>query len=87
MKRCLRFCFKIDKAAGLVVDENGNNEEAFICLKARGVKNYSVDKITYKDLQGSFLKMAAMTSGIDKKLITPITLNEYLDNTEEDDDE
>ena len=31
MSRCLRFCFRIDKTAGVAADKKGNYTEAFVC--------------------------------------------------------
>lgn len=87
MNRCLRFCYKIDKAAEISVNEYGDYEESYMCCKAKGVKSYLIDKKKYRDLQNAFKKMLASQIGVNEKLITSITLNEYLDNTEEEEDE
>lgn len=51
MKKSLRFCFKVDKSVKMVVDKNGNGEEAFACIKATGVESYTLPSKDYKDMQ------------------------------------
>lgn len=87
MSKQLRFCFRIDKSVGLAEDEFGNPGEAFVCAKVKDVKRYEVPRKQYVKLQESFRKMLAAQIGCDINLLTPITLNEYLDETEEDEDE
>lgn len=65
-------------------DEKGNPGEAFICLKAKNVKSYQVPSEEYKDMKEGFRRITAYQIPCDPELLTPITLNEYLDNTEED---
>lgn len=84
MSKSLRFCFKVDKSVGLAEDENGNKAEAFACAKVKDVKRYEVPREQYTKLQDGFRKMLAAQLGCDIYLLTPITLNEYLDNTEDD---
>ena len=84
MSKNLRFCFKIDKSVGMAEDEKGNPGEAFVCLKVNNVKSYQVSNEDYKTMQERCRNMAAASVECDISLITPITLNEYLDNTEED---
>lgn len=84
MSKNLRFCYKVDKKVGLVEDEFGNPGEAFICLKAKDVKKYIVKKEVYKDMQNAFRKIAANQLKCDEELLTPITINEYLDETDTD---
>ena len=84
MSKSLRFCFKVDKQLKVAVDENGNGAEAFVCVKARNVKSYQVPSKQYKNIQESFKKMLANQMGCDIEMLTPVTINEYLDNTEED---
>ena len=86
MSKQLRFCFRIDKSVGIAEDENGNKAEAFVCAKAKDVKRYEVPRKQYVKLQEGFRKMLAAQIGCDISLLTPITLNEYLDNTEEDEE-
>jgi hypothetical protein len=85
MKR-LRFCFKIDKKVGMAEDENGNPAEAFVCAKARGIKSYTVPREEYQDMQEGYRKILACQLKCDIQLLTPITLNEYLDETEEEEE-
>lgn len=82
MSKNLRFCYKVDKKVGLAEDELGNPGEAFICLKAKDVKKYIVEKDVYKDMQNAFRKIAANQLNCDEELLTPITINEYLDATD-----
>lgn len=81
MSKNLRFCYKVDKSVGLSKDEDGNLADFYICLKAKDVKYYIVKKETYKEMQDAFRKLAANQLKCDEKLLTPITINEYLDET------
>ncbi len=87
MNKCLRFCFKVDESVKMAVDEYGNGAEAFACIKATGVKSYTLPSKEYKDMQEAYRKILAAQLECDANLLTPITLNEYLDETEEDGDE
>ena len=84
MSKSLRFCFKVNEKLGLAVDENGNNCEAYICVKANDVKSYMISEEDYKKMHDGFRKITAYQMQCDSELLTPITLNEYLDNTEEE---
>lgn len=86
MKKNLRMCFRTDKSLGITEDEFGNPDEAYICVKAKNVKSYVIDSESYKQLQEGFKKVVASQLGCDIKMITSVTLNEYLDNTEDDED-
>lgn len=81
MSKNLRFCFKVDKSVGVAEDELGNPEEAFICIKAKDVKGYEIEREKYKDMQEGFKVIAADQLQCDASLLTPVTLNEYLDAT------
>lgn len=85
MGRNWRFCFRVDKAVGLAEDEAGNPGEAFICLKSNNVKSYEVKREIYESMQKGFRKLAAVQLQCDESLLTPITLNEYLDETDSED--
>lgn len=85
MSKSLRFCFKVSEKLGLVVDEDGNNCEAYICVKANDVKSYTVPGKDYEDMHEGFRKITAYQMQCAPELLTPITLNEYLDNTEDED--
>ena len=85
MKR-LRFCFRIDKKVGVAEDGNGNPAEAFVCAKAEGIKSYTVPKEEYQSMQEGYRKILANQLECDIELLTPITLNEYLDETEEEEE-
>ncbi|NME66053.1 hypothetical protein HF846_15810 [Clostridium cadaveris] len=84
MEKNLRICFRTDKSLGIAEDEFGNPDEAYICVKAKNVKSYVIDSESYKQLQEEFKKVVANQLECDIKIITTITLNEYLDNTEDD---
>ena len=85
MKR-LRFCFRIDAKVGMAKDEDGNKCEAFACCKAEGVESYTVPKENYQNVQEGYRKVLASKLKCDVELIIPITLNEYLDKTEEEEE-
>ncbi len=76
MSKKIRLCYRVEKEAGWGEDEKGNPAEVYSCVKL-DCKTYNIPKDEYKELveAGSF--------NIDEDLVTPITLNEYLDNTEE----
>ena len=82
MKR-LRFCFRINEKVRATEDENGNPAESFVCAKAEGVKSYTLPKDEYQSIQEGYRKILASQLECDIELLTPITLNEYLDETEE----
>ncbi len=79
----IRLCYRIEKEAGWGKDENGDNCEVYSCTKI-DTNSYNVDKKQYQDLVDGMRKLNAYTMNISEELITPITLNEYLDNTEEE---
>ena len=85
MSKNLRFCFRVDKSVGLAEDEFGNPAECYVCLKAKNVETYTVERELYKTMQEGFRKMAADQLKCDEKLLTPVTLNEYLDETGSED--
>lgn len=82
--KTLRFCFKIDAKVGMVKDEEGNNGEAFACMRAKGVESYNIPSDQYLSIQEGFRKVIVNQLKCDEKYVIPITLNEYLDNTEDD---
>lgn len=84
MCKNLRFCYRVDKEAGLAEDENGNPSVAFICCMAKDVKTYTLSEETYKELQESLRRIASEQLECDINLITPVTINEYLDETDTD---
>ena len=81
----IRLCYRVEKEAGWGEDENGNPSEVYSCVKA-DCKIYNVPKNEYKKLVKAGKRITAKIFNIDEKFITPITLNEYLDNTEEDEE-
>lgn len=84
MSKNIRLCYRIDKSLGLAVDEDGNYSDAFVCVTAKNVKSYTIDDKEYKNLQEEFRAIVANQLKCELSLLTSITLNEYLDNTEED---
>lgn len=82
MSKNLRICFRVDKSVGWSKDEEGNLSDFYICLKAKDVNRYTMKNNEYKALQEAFRKIAANELKCDEKLLTPITINEYLDKTE-----
>ncbi|MCI9069876.1 hypothetical protein [Clostridium sp.] len=81
----IRLCYRIEKEAGFAQDENGNNAEAYYCIKME-CKSYSIPRKKYKKMIEYGLTEIASLLKIDKKLVTSITLNEYLDNMEVDEE-
>lgn len=62
--------------------KKGNPAEVYSCVKL-DCKTYNIPKVKYKELVEAGKKITAGSFNIDEDLVTPITLNEYLDNTEE----
>lgn len=79
----IRLCYKIDKEAGWGQDEEGNPTEVYSCVKL-DCNSYNLPREKYEKLTGVGKTLTAGQFNISEDLITPITLNEYLDNTEED---
>lgn len=79
----VRLCYRVEKEAGWGEDENGDPTEVYSCIKV-DCKTYTIPKEQYKSLVEAGKKITSKSFNIDEKWITPITLNEYLDNTEED---
>ena len=86
-KKVLRFCFRVNEKVGLAEDEEGNKAEAFICAKAKGVPSYTVPKEEYKDMQDAYRKLFAHQLECGIEMLEPITLNEYLDNVDDYEEE
>lgn len=80
----MRLCYRVDKKAGWGEDENGNATEVYSCIKI-DCNTYTIPNEEYKELVNIGKKLTATSFNIEEELITPITLNEYLDNTEEED--
>lgn len=80
----IRLCYRVEKESGWGEDENGNPTEVYSCIKL-DCKTYNVPKEEYKELVEIGKKLTAGQFGIEEDLITSITLNEYLDNMEEED--
>lgn len=79
----IRLCYRLEKEAGWGEDEKGNPAEVYSCVKL-DCKTYNIPKVKYKELVEAGKKITAGSFNIDEDLVTPITLNEYLDNTEEE---
>lgn len=79
----IRLCYRVEKEAGWGEDEHGNPTEVYSCVKL-DYTTYNIPKDEYKELVEAGRRITASQFKIDENLITPITLNEYLDNTEED---
>lgn len=83
----LRICFRIAKEVEMVTDEEGNFHEAFVSVKAKNIKSYEAGEKNREILTESFKKLVANQLECDEKYLTPISLDEYLDNTEDEEDE
>ena len=81
----IRLCYRIDKEAGWGEDENGNPTEVYSCIKMN-CKSYNIPKEEYKELVELGKILTISSFNIDEKFVIPITLNEYLDNTEEEEE-
>lgn len=81
MKKCLRLCFKVDKSLALAVDDEGNPVDSYVCHIVEGVNTYTVARNKYKELVEDGRKLLASIFACDVENLVPITLNEYLDNT------
>ena len=79
----IRLCYRVEKEAGWGEDEHGNPTEVYSCVKL-DCTTYNIPKDEYKELVKAGRRITATQYEIDETLITPITLNEYLDNMEEE---
>lgn len=79
----IRLCYRVDKEACKAEDEYGKPKEVYSCIKLE-FKNYDVCGEEYEELVVAGKKLTAASFNVDEKLVIPITLNEYLDNTEEE---
>ena len=82
----IRLCFKLEKEAKFAEDENGIPCETYVCASLKDIKTYDLAEEDYKIAHEGMKKVIAKQIDCDIELITPITLNEYLDNTEDEDD-
>jgi hypothetical protein len=80
----IRLCYRVEKEAGWGEDEYGNPTEVYSCVKVN-CTTYNVPKNQYKELVEAGRRITASQFKIDENLITPITLNEYLDHVDEED--
>lgn len=80
----IRLCYKISAEVGLAEDENGNPTEAYVCTKVKNIKDYNIPSEQYKSSQKGMAIIVAKQLGCDVSLVTPISLNEYLDATEDE---
>lgn len=78
-----RLCYRIEKEAGWGEDEQGNPTEVYSCIKLNG-KTCDISESKYKELVEIGKKLTVESFDIDEQFITPITLDEYLDNVDED---
>ncbi|CAM2079689.1 MAG: Phage protein [uncultured Clostridium sp.] len=83
MKLKIRLCYRIEKEAGWGEDEYGNPTEVYSCVKVN-CTTYNVPKNQYKELVEVGIRITASQFKIAENLITPITLNEYLDHVDKD---
>lgn len=80
----IRLCYRVEKEADWGEDEYGNPTEVYSCVKVN-CTTYNVPKNQYKELVEAGRRITASQFKIDENLITPITLNEYLDHVDEED--
>lgn len=81
MRKTLRLCFRADKKLELALDTDGTYAEGYLCVKVKDVDSYTLPEEEYKNLQDAFRVMLAEEFNYDIHLLTPITLDEYLDGT------
>lgn len=79
----IRLCYRVEKEAGWGEDEHGNATEVYSCVKL-DCTTYNISKDEYRELVKVGRKITATQFKIDENLITSITLNEYLDNIDEE---
>lgn len=79
----IRLCYRLEKELEVAEDENGNPTECYICCKVE-VEKEPVPRKEYQALVNEFKQVVAKEYNADEKYVTPITLNDYLNNTEED---
>lgn len=81
------FFFRVEKEAGLGVDEFGNNDCIYTsmsmdkCMKALTEKEYEVRQEVIREIVANMLDIE------DIKLVTPIDRDEYQYNTEDEEGE
>lgn len=78
----IRFCYEISEEAEMAQDELGNPAKAYMCVKVPIEKELTEEE--YKITHGALKKVTASQIDFCEDLITPISLDEYLDNTEDD---
>ncbi|WP_302631650.1 hypothetical protein [uncultured Clostridium sp.] len=78
----IRLCYRLEKEIGMVEDKQGNPLECYVCCQV-DVKKDPVPRKQYKELVDAFRKLIAKQNAFDENYITPITLNDYLNHTEE----
>ena len=83
MVKNIRFCFRVDKKAGFIESGEG---DSFVCLILKNVKSYEIPAEQYEKHKKEMREIIAGQLKCDIELLIPITLNEYLDNTEVEDD-
>lgn len=79
----IRLCYRIEKSAGCGQDKYSNPTEVYSCVKVH-CTTYNMPKNKYKKYVREGRRIIAAKFKIDEKLIVPITLNEYLDQKDEE---
>lgn len=82
----LRLCFEIDKELGLITAEGGEKRECYVCVRV-GCDEDRVARREYEKLCENARRVLANLNKCDISLIRPITLNKYLDETENTEEE
>lgn len=78
----VHFFFRVEIGAGINGDEDGNEEPLYIEQKIGHCKK-TVSKEDYVKLTETAKNALSKILEIDSKYLTPITLEEYKENTEE----
>lgn len=79
----IRLCYRLEKEVGMAEDKQGNPSECYVCCQV-DVKKDPMPRKQYKELLDAFRKLIAKQHAVDENYITPITLNDYLNHTEEE---
>ena len=78
----IRLCYRLEKEVKMAEDKQGNPSECYICCHV-DVEKDPMPKKQYKELVDAFKKLIAKQYAVDENYITSITLNDYLNHTEE----
>ena len=79
----IRLCYKIDKEASVARDMSGDFTHLYAC-RLVNCDSYTVPADEYQKLVDFGKALISGEFGIEKEYITPITLNEYLDAKEDE---